>query len=552
MKKFLSVLLVIIMLFSTVPFSTFATELEIESIVVEPLEIIEGTNLIGEWKYNITPKYITVIFKDGTIVSGDIWDIRFETGIYLGCYSFQSQNNRWGVGEYTATIYYGDVSTEYIVSIIENPIQSIVVDPVRVVEGDVLYVAAPWEYDIEPQNITVTLKDGNTVSGDRGYIEKETGCKLFCNSDQSYENQWGLGDHTATIHFGFVSAEYTITIIENPIQSIVVDPVLIMEGTGRWVDYDGEDEQYIGNTWMEYDIEPENIIVTLKDGSTVSGDRSHIEKETGCKLFCNAYQSYENQWGVGDHIATIRCGYVKAEYTVSIVEETIIVAKIGDVSYEILSEAFAAAGNGDTISLQYDFTVPCDILNINGGVTLDLNGHVLATNYFVGFAGSAVIDGSDANTGKLVAPKDCVVLDTENNGYMPVYDGEGYIFSTLDIEGAFNKNDASLYQFLPEFKGVVNSAVANGAESSGTKIVVRLSWTDNTYTAVQNFYYTDDFVKQVMTSYNTTVPNNYASAFKATFKRADVNVTEFTVTAVVLSDTGVEMVSQPLILVTNN
>ena len=256
--------------------------------------------------------------------------------------------------------------------------------------------------------------------------------------------------------------------------------------------------------------------------------------------------SQKPTWDASGYTSYIcECGATKAN-------EAIIVAKVGNVSYKILSEAFAAAGNGETISLQYDFTVPCDILYINDGVTLDLNGHILAANYLVGFAGSAVIDGSDANTGKLVALKDRVVLDAENAGYMPVYDGDGYVFSTLSIKAAFNMNDASLYQFLPQFESVANAPMAKGVESSGTKILVRLSWMDNSYTAIQNFVYTDDFVWTVMTSFNTTVPNNYARAFKAIFKRTDADVTDFTVTAVVISETGVEMESQPLTLKTNN
>ncbi len=320
------------------------------SVTANDIEIIEGSgNWADEWDvendtwiedawmfYDIEPQCINVTLSDGTTVSGDRWDIEELLGIWIEYDSDQSYENPWGVGEHTATIYAGNVSSTFTVTIAENPVQSIAADDIEIIEGsgnwqdewDVendTWIEDAWMfYDIEPQCINVTLSDGTTVSGNRWEIDQQLGIWIEYESDQSYENPWSVGAHTATIKFNDISSTYTVTIVENPIQSIATDDIEIVESNGSWRDeWDEETDECIENAWIEYDIEPENVTVTLKDGSTVSGDRWEIEEKTGIWLWCDSDQSWTNPWGVGAHTATIYFGSVSTNYTVTIVESPI-------------------------------------------------------------------------------------------------------------------------------------------------------------------------------------------------------------------------------------
>jgi len=223
-------------------------------------------------------------------------------------------------------------------------------------------------------------------------------------------------------------------------------------------------------------------------------------------------------------------------------------AMIGDVTYATLEQALAAVKEKDTIKLLTN--VKANRIIVDPEVTLDLNGNVLTADYVVGFATSAVIDSSDDNSGKLIVPKDKVVLDKNNGGYLPVYnktDEESgyYTFSTVKLENRAAMLDDNVYGFSPIFNSTVHAALAEGKANSGVRIVVRLSWEKaGNYEAYQDYIYLDEMVEKVMNGYNTTKPNNYADMFVAEFTGTEIEGAEgVTVSAVIISDTGVEIQS---------
>ena len=211
-------------------------------------------------------------------------------------------------------------------------------------------------------------------------------------------------------------------------------------------------------------------------------------------------------------------------------------AGIGEQNFETLEEALAAAEAKDVIKLYTD--VEADRVILNPEVTLDLNGNTLAADYFVGFKGSAVYGG------KLKAPKDKVVLDRTNNGYLSVYDADGYVFTTVKLTGRAKFVSDTTYAFSPVFESVVHKMLEQGYEKSGVSVVVRVMWKETgNYEAKQDYIYLDEMVQRVIGSYDET-KLNYKRAFSAAFAGSEAGAAEnVKVSAVVLSETGVEIAS---------
>ncbi len=337
-------------------------ESPVESIEVETVEVIEGAGWKqdGYWdeddnwvegvswmEYDIEPQKITVHFSDGRpSITGDQYDLEEATGYTPRFHSDQNYNNQWELGEHTATISFMGATAEYTVKMVESPVESVRVEDFELVQGtgELIgdgywdenddYIDVEWmKYDVAPSEITVKMKSGPTYTGTRDEIEEQTGFWPSVESDQSYENPWGLGEHTATISVAGVTAEYTITIIETPIAGIEVAPVEVIEGTGSLeTGYWDEEDNWVDFEWVSYSIEPEEITITFKDGRTpITGDIYEIGEELGFDVFYSSDQSHDNQWGIGEHTATITIATVSAEYTVRVVEnpiESITVEKI--------------------------------------------------------------------------------------------------------------------------------------------------------------------------------------------------------------------------------
>ncbi len=327
-------------------------ECPISHISVEDMEIMEYTNgettndgywdengnyiITDSWFiYHVVPDYITVHLKDGSSVSGNEY---FEAaGHWPGLESDQSYENQWDVGTHTATLRYGSLITNYTVTILESPIASIVIDPILLTEKINGYITYDrywhdmenytdyyyFQYYVEPPYITINYKDGTSISGTQQEIGEMTGIWPSCYSEegQNYQNQWGVGDHTCIIDFNGARSTYTVTVQECPIEKVTVEPVLRTEqfdaihNSEYW---DEETETTIQASWISYEYGAEAITLHYKDGTTFTGDPSEIEERLGIWPSCNSDQSYHNQWGVGDHTATLTLGGFEVEYPVTI------------------------------------------------------------------------------------------------------------------------------------------------------------------------------------------------------------------------------------------
>lgn len=244
----------------------------VESISVEPLALIEKAHghselywdeATGDWVkdawfcYSIEPKTVTIRYQDGSTFTGTPEEIYDQTGYHVDSDSDQSYEKPWGVGTHTATATFMGVSAEYTVVISETPVESISVEPLTLIENVDGYHEGYWDdatgdyaentwfrYFINPETVTIRYKDGKVVTGDLYKIYDEAtayGVNFEYASDQSEENPWGVGTHTATATFMGVSTEYTVEITENPIEKveIVKAPDKSVFFTGEYIDLKG-------------------------------------------------------------------------------------------------------------------------------------------------------------------------------------------------------------------------------------------------------------------------------------------------------------------------
>lgn len=322
------------------------TPMEIQSISVGDLQSVEGENTYNnihtdengnriEWRaYDADPKDITIYFSDGSSISGDREQIFEQTGIWPGYTTDQSYDNQWGLGDHTITLHFLNASTTYTYTVLENPIASIYVEPLRITEdltlnetgywdGDT-YIDEPWhQYALEAKYMVIYFKDETSVSGTPQEICEQTGIwpEFYSNT-----TPWGIGEHTATVRYNGFSSTYTVIIEESPISHIVVEPIEIVENSnGETITESIEDEN--GNmtevSWFRYNVYPEQITVYYKNGDTVSGTPWEIGEQTGMDSSFTTEQTYENQWGLGEHVGTFFFGGISTPVTVNITENPV-------------------------------------------------------------------------------------------------------------------------------------------------------------------------------------------------------------------------------------
>ncbi|MBO5021151.1 MAG: hypothetical protein J6D52_10850, partial [Clostridia bacterium] len=348
-KKVLAVILAAALLLSVVPMSVFAAS-EIIGVTIAPMEVMEPDD--GSWSghyedpnddssyvenswfhYDNSPKGITLEFADHTEEYENYWSL-YEAGYEVSYSDSQSYESPWEVGTYTCTLTIEGEEYPYTVTVVENPIESVTVETVEVIENWNGYMCGYWadedtyienayfHYEICPENLTVEFKDGSHFEGT--YDEfAEMGYEVWYTSDQVYDNQWDIGTHTAHIYVCGKEFDYTVRVVESPIESITVGAVELIQNLdgymeGYWLD----DDTYIEDAYFHYEPYPEDITVEFKDGSDFTGSMYEVE-EFGYDCEIHSDQSYENQWGLGTHTGILKIMGKEVEFTINIVESPV-------------------------------------------------------------------------------------------------------------------------------------------------------------------------------------------------------------------------------------
>jgi len=290
-------------------FTVTITETPIERIEVEPEEIIEGClSHNDDGGYYLEPSFVTVYLKNGEKISGSLDEVIYELGYFAEVTTDKIKQNNGCVGKYIETLTYMNVSADFVVNIIESPIESIEIEPIEIIEhthGWPDWNAGPDDQDAfcytgyylpDMGIITINFKDGTSISGTETDIYKATGYSFECSyyeNDVDYcwsecssgkeicpgHENWDIGEHKADISFMGFETEFTVRIVENPIESIEIDDF------EKLVHPDAFDE----DGYVYLNAMPENVTINFKNGTSVSGTIEELETETGYILSLGWY-----------------------------------------------------------------------------------------------------------------------------------------------------------------------------------------------------------------------------------------------------------------------
>ena len=171
----------------------------------------------------------------------------------------------------------------------------------------------------------------------------------------SYD-EWEIGiPYTCTV--SLLGLEDTFTVTLGEVQSIDVSPVEHIERTdGYWDDRD-ENWYPVEDSWYRYNIDINDMTVTMTDGMVFSGSRGEIEYQLG-SIYLSSDQSYSNQWGIGEHTATVEVGEFCQDYSVIITESPIAKIEIPDMEItEFTHGYYQENGNYIYNNLFYAFMI---------------------------------------------------------------------------------------------------------------------------------------------------------------------------------------------------
>lgn len=395
MKKILSVIISILMLFTALPFAAAADstgELVPKSISAfaqkKLIENLDG-DLINEGKeneyfeyslYNAKP-IVTVNFSDGTCKSynyGEQYDDGFKFSYYI---VYETDNKQWAVGTHkfvlTLENYYNDgekISCEVEVEVAENPVASISAKTERntVYENmNGYYVQSDfgkWYYYNISQiisaletTLTVYYKDGTeedveyynwyTFGEDRGYNITEAE-----KQKQTSQNPWTKGnDYSLSLNYMGAECELSFSIADSPIESLDVKATqTVIEGDMHdfWSGDDG-----IYKVYEISDFAPE-ITFNLKDGTVEKydyWDMYDVAQKYGVNYSFETDQDADYSWEPGIHTVTLNFGSLKKKFSVEITENPIESISVRATKNLIKGVDNTAQGwEGDKVYKYYD------------------------------------------------------------------------------------------------------------------------------------------------------------------------------------------------------
>lgn len=208
-------------------------------------------------------------------------------------------------------------------------------------------------------------------------------------------------------------------------------------------------------------------------------------------------------------------------------------------TYESVTDALFTASEGDTVTLLKDEEV--SIVSVIDDVTLDLNGHTLEASYVTCFGN--IVDESADNTGLLkVETKRFLIQD--KNKQLPMKNGKGYQFFEVEKFNKAWQKELSRYSFQTCVEPSALELIMQGTEVTGVTVNVRVSWTQGDGLRTQDFTYNDELVNTFFGSYKEA-SNSYAKMFTLVLNGTSA-FEELTFSAVMVSDTGVEIASDSI------
>ena len=236
----------------------------------------------------------TITLKDGTVIHDDEFEWNGVTYRMSGG-ATQDVNNHLTLGENEATISIAGFSTTYTITIIDSPVASVEIEPIRVIENndgywntDSIWNASTGQYetseeyfyyyDITPgysNSATITLKDGTVIQGNS--FEWNGKQYSISTDSQRYESRLQFGMNERPFTLAGYEGTYTVEVIDTPVASVEMPSVTLIENCGGywttgWV-WDEEQGDYVEPEYYYYNSRTpsyDDIVITLKDGTVIN------------------------------------------------------------------------------------------------------------------------------------------------------------------------------------------------------------------------------------------------------------------------------------------
>ena len=273
------------------------------------------------------------------------------------------------------------------------------------IASDVAKILLQNYCDLTLENVTINATDNSSIqyiaSNNNGSFTAVGNTQLIAGEGQVafdvYYNLGGSYPDGVTVTFGEEFTGKVVGKVEYGVSNAV----------------DGWEEKTVLNiSGGEFDITISPSGTTAQDANINISGGDFTQAFDGAYLASDAvlYPTADGAFAVADQAT--------AE------QETIGVAQIGQVIYETLAEALAAAQDGDEIDLLTNISAP-GAINITNDITLDFNGHAIDSDRTI----AIVIDGANAN---IISTGARGTLNTPANG-ISVINGSNVEISDIDI-----------------------------------------------------------------------------------------------------------------------
>ncbi len=351
MKRFISLLLCVLMIIPQAAIGSLATE----SVTLESMEVVETVPLIagsdGYWStttdngesftwfdYDVlrAVSKVRLNYSDGTYEEISAQDVSS-----FGYSSNQSYKNQWTADNtYTATLYYENVWCKFDLYISPSDVVSISVAELNTVtealSGGYTYHSVDSDWDGVPEEsgyyynyyssqfvkyVEVTYTDGSSYMMPYDEIMSDS----HISTNQSFHNQWQAGNtYNATLYYAGVSCDFEVYVTPNNIDRVeLVGIVPLMEGVDSY-----EKSEYVDGEWKYYDyyypyhaIENEELCVYYDDGTSEIVKLYHYSEE---QFIFIDHQSYQDPWMPGNsYNVTMKFMGVDIPFTVSVVADPV-------------------------------------------------------------------------------------------------------------------------------------------------------------------------------------------------------------------------------------
>lgn len=312
----------------------------VESVEVDKIVILENTSGRtdtdgdGEeyFRYNYRPQYV-VHLEGGKTTNKTSYSTEVSGRYYNLEYNDTQYETHWETGNtYTVPFTFMGYSGTFEVEIKESPVKSVVIEPVEVIENISGYMDSDengeyFHYNFSPK-YTVYFKD-NTHTATNEYNKTINGQSMWLTIyDEQNQNHWTVGN-TYDVRYEFMGIECTstVTVVKNPVKSVKVEDVTVIENTkGRYM----FDET--GTKYYNYSNFSPQFTITLDDNSVRTVVGSYQLGGSWEELEYDADQS-ETHWTV-NNTYTVPCTFagVESSFKVTVIPNPVTNVTASDVT----------------------------------------------------------------------------------------------------------------------------------------------------------------------------------------------------------------------------